>query len=165
LVVKEKWNELYSQGLYSSTVQEDYIDFAEVFVLGLKSWEGDVIFKGFREEFDKIPQTDVDKLLYRFVLSYARGKMENTADKTQKDVLSTSLIWERDDNNVGDEITLVTLKPNSVGWNILALILTALFAGALVLAAYFIKKKRPKITPVPPAPPKVPPSVFGDEYR
>ena len=165
VIIKEKWNDLYDNNLYSINDTENYIDFAEVFVLGLKNLDGDVIFRGLREEFPNIPQADVDKLLYRFVLSYGRGKMENTADKTEKGIMLTSLIWERDNKTAADEIKLVTLKPNSVGWNVLALGLTALFAGILVLAAFLIKKNRPKITYIPPAPPKVPPSVFGDEYR
>lgn len=165
LIVKEKWNDLYlyDDNLYSVNNYEKYIDFAEVFILGLQA--GNVIFKGFRETFPNISQSDIDELLYRFVLSYGRGKMEDTADKTEKDIMLTSLIWERDNKTIADEIQLVTLKPNGVGWNVLALGLTALFAGILVLVAFLIKKNRPKITPVPPVPPKVPPSVFGDEYR
>ncbi|HEY8390627.1 MAG TPA: hypothetical protein VIL26_06750 [Clostridia bacterium] len=166
LIVKQSWNDLYDEEFY--TVKKDnqtYIDFARVFVLGIKNSAGEVVFKGFREEFPNIPQDDIKELLYRFVLSYGRGRMEDTADRVEHGVLLTSLIWERNDETIGNEIKLVTLKPNSVGWNILALVLTALFAGILVLVAFFVKKNRPKITPVQPVPPKVPPSVFGDEYR
>jgi hypothetical protein len=164
LVVKEKWEELYNREPYD--YPEETIDFAQVFMLGLKDESGKLVFKGFKEVFAKIPEKDAERLLYRFALSYARGKMESTADKTELIDNNTYLIWEFDDDNIDREITIITLKPNRVGWYILSLGLTAVFAGILVLVAFWRKKKAPPTEPVAaPPPPNVPPTIFGDDYK
>ena len=165
LVVKEKWHELYDGELYPEADAQGKLDFAQIFMLGLKDSQGDTVFAGFRETFPDIPKDDADQILYRFVLSYSRGRLENTAHKTERDEYYTYLIWEHDNDTIGEEITLVILKPNSVGWNVLALGLTAVFAGIMVVVALISKKHRPKIEPIIPPPPKAPPSVFGDEYK
>lgn len=167
LVVKEKWHELYVYDgeLYPEADAQGKLDFAQIFMLGLKDSQGNTVFAGFRETFPDIPKDDADQILYRFVLSYSRGRLENTAHKTERDEYYTYLIWEHDNDTIGEEITLVVLKPNSVGWNVLALGLTAVFAGIMVVVALISKKHRPKIEPIIPPPPKAPPSVFGDEYK
>lgn len=163
LVVKETWNDLYNREPYD--YPEEIMDFAQIFMLGLKDAWGNIVFKGFREMFPDIPKEDAERILYRFALAYVRSKLESNADKTELIGGYNYLIWEYDYDNINKEITLVTLKPNRVGWYVLALGLTAVFAGVLVLIAFVIKKKTPKIEPVSPPEPKVPPSIFGDDYR
>ncbi|HEY8424309.1 MAG TPA: hypothetical protein VIL23_06110 [Clostridia bacterium] len=149
LIVKQKWIELYNNPLDTSYFT---IDFAQVFMWGLKDISGNTIFEGFRTRFPNIPQDEIEKLLYRFVLSYARGKMQNTAHKKQVSGLNTYLIWEFNDQTVGEQITLITIKPNAVGWNVLALGLTAVFGGIIALIAFSGKKKESlKPAAIPPA--------------
>lgn len=161
-LISEEWKQDYSAA--SSEISPD-IDFADIFIQGLKNGQDQLIFEGFRQRFPAIEQSDIDKLLYRFVYAYARGMMENTADYKAVQGMQTYMVWDRDNTNMADKIQMVTLKPNSVGWNILLLIITAIFAGILTGAAILIKKRRPKTTPLPPTYPHVPPSVFGEEYR
>ncbi|HEY8444141.1 MAG TPA: hypothetical protein VIL24_05030 [Clostridia bacterium] len=163
ITVKQAWNELYDKTLDDTSIKAD---FATAFMLGIKDSAGNVIFRGFRETFPDIPKEDGEKIIYRFAVSYARSKLQNTAHKTSQVGTKTYYIWEYDSENLetDKEITIITLKPNRAGWNILALGLTAAFAGILVLIAYIKKKNEPMKIEKIPSPPKPPPSIFGDQY-
>ena len=162
LIIRQEWHNLYENELYSKPhYAQGIYELPSIFMLGQKNAKGE--FKGFREAFPDIPKEDITKLLYRFAILYVRGRVNTAPDVKLIGGLSY-LVWDQDYHSVVQEITLITLKPNPVGWYVLALILTAVFAGILVLIAFVNKKSNNLDVAIPP-PPNAPPSIFGDDYK
>lgn len=118
---------------------------------------------GFRDVFTDIPQSVVDDMVFEYVYAYARGKIAGVDAQTYTEGFLTNLKWDLSGDKMDSNVYLVVYKPNSVGWNTLVLLLTAVVGAVfttIVLLRKKLKIKKPPIASNPPVNPPSPPNVF-----
>lgn len=116
--------------------------------------------KPLTEEFPELKNEDLDKLFINFYWNPGSIKMQTSGQKVKIDG-QTFYLWEKKFDKNNTTITYKYFSPNSVGWNITALIAGILTVGVIILVS-IKKKKKPNYLDRYPYDPEKEADIYGN---